>query len=101
MFTLIRIDLLREIKLPASLGLHSYQAARGLAGLWVNARGLEPRSQLTAADGPECLHPKLESCVEPKNQRRVPEVGFSIFSGQRGQVCVCVCVCGERETKTE
>ena len=47
--------------------------------------------------GPECLHPKLESCVEPKNQRRVPEVGFSIFSGQRGQVCVCVSVCVWRE----
>ena len=48
---------------------------------------------------PECLHPKLESCVEPKNQRRVQEVGFSVFSDQRGQVCVrvCACVCVARE----
>ena len=50
---------------------------------------------------PECLHPKLESCVEPKNQRRVPEVGFSVFSDQRGQGCVCVCVERERQRQNE
>ena len=107
MFTLIRIDLLREIKLLASLGLALIRQQGGwrASGLMPGAWSPDPVSQQLMV--PRVSPSQAGVLCRTKESEKCSSNWILRFSDQRERVwvcvwvgvcvCVCVCVCVERK----
>ena len=105
MFTLIRIDLLREIKLLASLGLALIRQQGGwrASGLMPGAWSPDPVSQQLMV--PRVSPSQAGVLCRTKESEKCSSNWILRFSDHRGKeygcvcvcVCLCVCVCGEKE----